>query len=372
MTNAKPIRPRPRVTAPLSPLDPDRLKVESPLAYELMKFVRKYVVMPRPELMAVSLWIVHTHCVDLFEQTPYLSVTSPERQCGKSRLLDVLALLVYEAWPAVLPSEAVVYRYIEEARPTLLLDEVDAIFNVRSGDKYEGLRALLNSGHRRGAKVPRCVGNTNQIAQFSTFCPKVLAGIGMLPDTIADRSIPVRLQRKTRDEKVSAFRAHLVEPAAEPLRDRLLAWVEENREAMEDVHPEMPDELSDRMQEGCECLVVIADKLGCGEGAREALTSLFSGERLDDAESVRIRLLRDVRTAFGDKTRLSTADLLAALSSDDEAPWASYYGRGLDARDLSNLLHHFGIGPTTVAVGGLRMKGYKREDFEDAWSRYAG
>lgn len=370
MTKPKPAPHRRRVSAPVSPLDPDRLKVESPLAYELMKFIRKYVVMSRPELMVVSLWIVHTHCVGLFEQTPYLAVTSPEKQCGKSRLLDVLALLVLRPWLTVLPSEAVVYRYIEEAHPTLLLDEVDTIFNPRSGDKYEGLRALLNSGHRRGAKVPRCVGNTNEIAEFSTFCPKVLAGIGMLPDTVADRSIPIRLQRKTREEKVSPFRLHIVEPGSEPLRDRIVEWVEANRESLADVHPAMPAELSDRMQEGCECLVVIADKLGCGEGAREALVALFTAERLDDAESARLRLLRDVRAAFGDKTRLSTADLLAALHADDEGPWGSYYGRGLDARDLSTLLHHFGIAPTTVAIAGQRAKGYKKEDFHVAWSRY--
>lgn len=370
MKNAKaPQRPRPR-TVPLDPLDPRRLKHEAPLVYELMKFIRSFVVMPRERLMAVALWVVHTHALDLADQTPYLSVTSPEKQCGKSRLLEVLELLVNEPWQAVVPSEAVVYRQIQAKQPTLLLDEVDTIFNPRSADKYEGLRALLNSGHRRGATVPRCVGTTNTIVKFSTFCPKVLAGIGTLPDTVADRSIPIRLERRTRDEPLQRLIAHKVEPVARKLRERVVAWVADNSASMVELHPPMPDELSDRMQDGCECLVVIADRMGCGVAARQTLVTLFTAERLDDAESLRIRLLRDVRTAFGDGDRLPTGELIAALCRDQEAPWATYYGRGIDARDVSSMLHPYGIGPTTIRAADKVCKGYKREDFHDAWLRY--
>lgn len=93
MKNATAPTPRRRGTVALSALDPKRLRRDSLLVYDLMVFVRRYVVMPRERLIAVALWIVHTHCPDLADQTPYLSVTSPERQCGKSRLLDVLELL---------------------------------------------------------------------------------------------------------------------------------------------------------------------------------------------------------------------------------------------------------------------------------------
>lgn len=352
-------------------MHPNRLKLDSPLIYELMRFIRRYVVMSPEQLIAVALWIVHTHALDLADQTPYLSVTSPERQCGKSRLLDVLEMLVNEPWQVILPSEAVVYRTIDAKLPTLLLDEVDTIFSARTADKYEGLRALLNSGHRRGAKVPRCVGTTLAIVEFSTFCPKVIAGIGFLPDTVADRSIPIRLERRKRDEKVERFTRYKVEPVAAALRERIASWVADNLEAMAEVHPPMPEELSDRMQEGCEPLVVIADRIGCGEAAREAFVTLLTGERLDDAESMRIRLLRDVRAAFGDATRIHTGDLIAALCSDPEAPWANYYSHGINARDLSTLLHHYGIAPTLVrASAGRPLRGYKREDFHDAWSRY--
>ena len=97
-------------------------------------------------------------------------------------------------------------------QPTLLVDEVDAIFGNKS--PREELRGILNAGYRRGAVAHRMGGSNNtELQDFSVFCPKAFAGIGdCLPDTIADRSIPIRLKRRTRDETVERFRLRDVEP----------------------------------------------------------------------------------------------------------------------------------------------------------------
>jgi hypothetical protein len=352
-------------------VEPKPTQPKSPLG-EVTSFIRRYVVMTDDQLLVVGLWVLHTHLIDIAEQTPYLAVTSPEKQCGKSRLLEVLDPLVRDGWQQILPSEAVVYRTVNARMPTLLLDEVDTIFNPRTADKYEGLRALLNSGHRRSAKVPRCVGATQNIVEFSTFCPKVLAGIGTLPDTVADRSIPIRLARKTRDEHVERFTQRVVKPVATALHDQIRAWAAANRKVLAKTIPDMPDEISDRMQEGCEQLVAIADRLGAGVEARKALLGLLTGERLDDVDTWRLRLLRDIKAIFDEHPNARaahTANLLGRLHSMEEAGWDGYYG-GLDARGLASLLHHYGIASTTVNVRGERAKGYRRRDFEDAWKRY--
>lgn len=350
------------------------------LVADLTAFIRQYVVANEAQLLVVALWVIHTHCASRFvEQTPYLAVTSPEPKCGKSRLLETLELLVARPWMAVLPSEAVVYRSVDSRMPTLLLDEVDTIFNPRTADRHEGLRALINAGHRRGAKVPRCVGPTSKIVEFSVFCPKVLAGIGTLPDTIASRSIPIRLQRRKADEKVEQFRRHTAEPVADALVARIEAWVERHAESLRDVHPDMPAQLDDRMQEGCESLVLIADALRVGTRARAALVELLSGERLDDQESMRIRLLRDIKEIVEaeEKRRkgarvpgVFTETLLAKLYAIEEAPWGNYYGRGFEARDLASLLRHYGIQPTTIRSKDKVAKGYKRDVLHEAWERY--
>jgi hypothetical protein len=107
------------------------------------------------------------------------------------------------------PSEAVLYRKIERDHPTLLLDEVDTIWRGGGGrnDNHDGLRALLNAGNESGVRVPRCAGpRGEQLVDFDVNCPKVLAGIGQLPETVADRSILVAMKRRTKRERVERFR----------------------------------------------------------------------------------------------------------------------------------------------------------------------
>ena len=93
-------------------------------------------------------------------------------------------------------------------RPTLLLDESDAAFK---GEKEyaEALRGLLNTGHRRGGKSTVCVGQGAELSykDFSTYCAKAIAGIGKLPDTVADRSLPIRLERRAPGEQAERFAA---------------------------------------------------------------------------------------------------------------------------------------------------------------------
>lgn len=353
-------------------------RVEQTLVEDVVRFIRRYVVMSRSQTLLVALWAIHTHCIEAFEQTPYLAVTSPEKQSGKSRLLESLELIVARAWMTVLPSEAVVYRTVDRNVPTLLLDEVDAIFNPRTADRYEGLRALLNAGHRRGAKIPRCVGATQQIAEFSVFCPKVIAGIGTLPDTVADRSLPVRLERRKSGEQVGRFIRREVEPDATALRSRMETWAGQSAKKLRRARPAMPEQLSDRMQEGCEGLVAIADALGCGKEARVALVDILCVERLDNVETMRIRVLADLRTIWRERESnngrsargLPTSTLLAKLCGMEEAPWGSYYGRQLEARDLAALLHHYGISSTTIRTRKEVAKGYRRDDLQEAWERY--
>jgi hypothetical protein len=134
----------------------------------------------------IALWITHTWILDAFDYTPYLDIRSPEKRCGKTKLLDCLELLVGKPWRAVSPSEAVLYRKIESDQPTLLLDEVDTVFSGTKNEHKEPLRALLNAGFERKAKVPRCVGQGSnyRVQEFTVFCAKAFAGIGQLPDTV--------------------------------------------------------------------------------------------------------------------------------------------------------------------------------------------
>jgi hypothetical protein len=188
-------------------------------------FLRRFVAFSSlAQAIVIALWIAHTWVIEAFDYTPYLYVTSPEKRCGKSRLLDCLELLVAIVWRVISPSEAVLFRKIEADRPTLLLDEVDTIFCRGKDDGKESLRALLNAGFDRRAQVPRCVPPNNDIKNFRVFGPKALAGIGRLPDTVHDRCIPIQLARRSREESIERFRRREAETAATPIRDALAQW----------------------------------------------------------------------------------------------------------------------------------------------------
>jgi hypothetical protein len=105
--------------------------------------------------------------------------------------------LVHKPWFTSGASAASLFRSIDQKRPTLLLDEVDALFKADK-EMSEAVRMVLNAGaHHKGA-VSRVVGQGTEMKSkdFKAYCPKALGGIGSLPDTVADRSLQIRLQRK--------------------------------------------------------------------------------------------------------------------------------------------------------------------------------
>lgn len=165
------------------------------LLVEVAEALRRFVAFPSPAaLTAVTLWAAHAHAVEESESSPRLALLSPEPGSGKTRCLEVLELLVPQPLHALSASPAATFRTIEAERPTLLLDEVDAIFgHAHKDDENAALRALLNAGHRRGATIPRCVGPSHDVRRFPVYAAVALAGLGDLPDTLMSRSVIVRM-----------------------------------------------------------------------------------------------------------------------------------------------------------------------------------
>jgi hypothetical protein len=350
-------------------------------------FLGRYIVFPSPaQPIAIAIWIVHTWIFDAFDYTPYLQIWSPEKRCGKTRLLDLLELLVSEPWRAVSPSEAVLYRKIELDQPTLLLDEVDTVFPGQKDERKEPLRALLNAGFERRATVPRCVGQGSnfEVQEFAVFCPKAFAGIGRLPDTISDRCIPIRLIRRSREEKIERFRRRDAKAETMVIRESLKAWGQQNGLAnqLRSARPEIPNELDDRQADICEPLLAIAE-IATGDWpqrCRDSLVSLCSGGA-DQDESLGVKLLHAIREGFGSTNadRLSTEHLLRLLiGQDSDAPWAAWWEHDLKnentrgpAAKLARLLKPFDIRARVIRLADdSTPRGYLRQDFEEAWKRY--
>ena len=204
---------------------------------------------------------------------------------------------------------------------TLLFDEIDATFGPKARDK-EDLRALVNAGYRRGARAYRCVGEgaRQRVEAFPVFGAKALAGIGELPETIADRSIPIRLRRRSREEVVERGRFRTITVATAPLHEAAVSWANDASEKLRGTDPKLPEELDDRAQDGAEPLLAVADLCGGDwpERARAALLTVFAAKEVDD-----LRMESDCSPtydAFRDIDRLATAELLDHLTAEDEAP----------------------------------------------------
>jgi 5S rRNA maturation endonuclease (ribonuclease M5) len=342
---------------------------------QVAAYIRRFVSLSESQARIAALWVVHTHVFDAADSTPYLAITSAEKQSGKTRLLEVFLTLVVNPWFTGRVTAAVLTRKIDADQPALLLDESDAAFG---GEKEyaEALRGVLNTGHRRGGTASCCVGQGANISfkDFSTFCPKAVAGIGKLPDTVADRAIPIRLKRAAQDEKVERFRRRDVESEATRLRAQIEAWCSGIIPVLRDARPELPDELTDRQQDGAEPLLAIADAAGGDwpRALRQSLIALCAEARAADS-SIGVQLLTDIRQVFDGRgvDRMASADLAAALCEIETSPWAELsHGKPITPGKLARLLSAHEIKPHSVRIGDKTPKGYQREDFEDAWARY--
>lgn len=334
------------------------------LLSELAAAVRRHIAMNAGMADTTALWTVMAHCFGQLDIAPRLNITSPEKQCGKSTTLDVVGCLVPRALPCSNIKPAAIFRVIEEARPTLIIDEADTF--MREDDE---LRGVLNSGHSRaGAFVIRCVGDDHEPRQFSTWAAMVIAGIGKLPDTLRDRSVIVELRRKLPDEKVERLDRKARERLHELAR-KAARWARDHCRGIGDHEPELPAGVENRAADNWRPLLAIADLAGgeWPERARRALATL-QGTREDD--SIRVRLLRDIRDVFaaaGDPDDLRSQDLANALAAIEDSPWPEFSkGKPLTTTKLARLLKPFGIASRHTERGNV----YRLQRFAEAWNRY--
>ncbi len=355
------------------------------LLEDVRAFLTRFVVFKdEHQPVALALWSAHTYAIASACTTGYLHVHSPEKQSGKTRLFEVLEVLVAQPWLVGRTSVAALVRKVAGDRCVLLLDESDAAFG---GDKVyaESLRGVLNAGYRRGGKASLCVGDASniEVKDFDVFGPKAFAGIGKsLPDTVLDRSIPIELRRRLKTERRDPFKFHRVDPQAEPLRNRLATWARAHLDALRNAEPEFPTGLSDRAEEAWEPLLAIADRCG-GDwpGRGRAAAAALSGAAVSEDASNGVKLLGDVKRAFEGfdedhetfeaAERLHTQDMLRRLHRLPEAPWATWLqGKPLTDRGLAGKLRTFGIRSKQVRIGETNRNGYESAWFEDAWARY--
>lgn len=103
---------------PQPPAAPGAYAVDgAALLDELAAVLCRYVVFPTHAAYTLALFIVATYVAECFDAAPYVNLFSPEKRCGKSLTLRLLALLCDRALPAANCSEASVFRALHNEHP---------------------------------------------------------------------------------------------------------------------------------------------------------------------------------------------------------------------------------------------------------------
>jgi putative DNA primase/helicase len=349
----------------LQPVTPHDDPVDGELVLcAIRDFVSRFMVLPRHAAETVALWVLFAHAHDAAEHSPILAIESPEKRCGKTTLLNIIAKLVPSPLPAANITTAAIFRSIEKFRPTLLLDEVETFIR-----ENEGMRGVLNSGFTRdSAVVIRTEGDNHEPTAFGTWCPKVGALIGKLPDTLQDRAIVVLLRRRLNSEQAERFcRRNHAEMF--DLRAKAARWAGDNLEALRELDPAMPDDLGDRAQDAWRPLYAVALRAGGVWPALSREASLaFSGTQEEDGGGGPL-LLTHVREVFNKRysASIGSQELCDALNKNEEWPWGEWrHGKPITTRGIANILKKYGIRPKQESAGSF----YAAKFFQDAWQRY--
>jgi uncharacterized protein DUF3854/uncharacterized protein DUF3631 len=418
-----------KIIFPSFELWPDPVDINT-LVLDLVALYRKHIILDDESLFAVVLWglltfFIHSELIDIL---PFLTFSSPDKRCGKTRLQTVLGWVSCRSLSASNISSAAVYRTVEAYCPTLLLDEADTFVKDN-----EELRGILNAGHtREKAFVIRCNPVTMEPERFSVWCAKSFALIGSLSDTLTDRSIEIRMERKKRGQKVSPLRATSKEQRQELMR-KILRWAADHGNRLDTLDPATLDVLNDRAADNWAPLLQIAALIGQPwlDTAYEAMRALNpqNGEPETEtrSENLPTAVLGRLRQVFYDSIRdparevaedtarsegkdedqieaegkaaalgalkkflqdlnrrleagvpkkdellfIPTADILEKLNADKEAPWAGWKkgkGEGLSAEKLSRILRPYKV--RSMRLSRMGSHGYALEFLLPVFERY--
>jgi len=351
----------------------------------LVALLRRFVVFPKWVAEMLALWILHTFAYQLRDVTTYLAIESPEKECGKSTLLTVLSHLVNRPAVSSNISSSAFFHAIEELEPTLLMDEADSNLRAR-----REMRGILNAGYtkptahvwrmmyKRAARAEREVGevqgevaarkSNGELVQYSSWCPKAIATIGHLDDTLASRCIVIRMQRKIEGEECERLKML----KATELKRQCARFVQDHADEIANAEPVMPKALTNRAADIWEPLLALADLAGghWPELARQAAEGLTMRAQQHSPIGA---LLMDIASMFlfGEAERLFSRDIVAVLNNKEGRPWAELRrGKKVNESWLATQLRPYGIRPATIRIGDEVAKGYLVEDFKDTFRRY--
>ena len=342
---------------------PELADGEALLTY-VTELIRRYVDLPDAKADAVTLWIVHTFLHRRLDLSTILILKSATKRCGKTLLMEI-------AGSHGGRSPCLGGKRRRQCSASSHCTSPPCFWMKLTPTWARTLNCGASSmalNSRGSASTIRNVGEDHEPRRFSTWCPKAISGIGNLPDTVADRAVTVRLERRSPTAGDMPHWRDRDRQAVEVLKQKLARWTDDSVDAVLERRNAVafPSGLNDRACDAWEALLAIAEVAG-GEWAGTAGRAYRACEAInaevDPETGASEMLLTDLWAVYkeaGDPEHLPTGKrddqydpnepaILPALIAMEGRPWSEWSrGRPLSPRGLANLLKGFGIAPGTI------------------------
>ena len=334
------------------------------LVNDLENFFVERGHIPEGGALVLAYFTLNSYVFDLFDTTPYICLESATPRCGKSTVERLLGAVCAKARSVTAMNEPI-FRLIDSEHPTLLIDEAEGLEG--HSDRAQALRTILNEGYKKGARVPRCIGEQHEIEFFDVYCPKLFACIGGVTGALLDRCIVLHMERLPAGKKLRSSRLRVLKRDTVPLIENLKAYAVQSRNRLEALYNSEPDEgyweLKDREDELWGPLMIHARTIG--KAAEEKLLAVvrrFVDSKADiEAEDSQvakaIAMLEALEAMTGEEFK--PGDLVGPLEPSEA--WASTFGK---AKGSDEKTRHKAIASNVGRfLRRFRLKGIRRGGF---------
>lgn len=195
-------------------LEPDSvyIAVRDAIAY--------YMEFPDPrDLDFWTLMVIHTYFARLFNACP-IGYVGGIKRTGKTKLLMIISLLGFNSVLSASLSTAFLFRIIQDARATLLIDETETLFDA---ERNQALRAIILAAYKKGQAAHRVEGADGEVKRptpFEIYTPLFFANIQGLEDVLEDRAI-TRILLRALNHEISRREPSITDPRWAKIRSGL-------------------------------------------------------------------------------------------------------------------------------------------------------
>jgi putative DNA primase/helicase len=323
------------------------------------------------EVLAIVLWTAMAWVHEIAAtHSAFLTATSTDENSGKSALLSTVSYLTPKPFSAAEATGPTIYRFVDEHKPTFILDEADDIFKRKPDIKH-----IFNASWTRGTKIPRQVKiNGMWTTQwFDPFCPKAIGLIeGNLPRTLISRSIIIKAWPKKPEDKQDFPTAD--DEVFADLRRKLARWSADNAPALKDAKPPYPAGFANRLQANWRLLLAVAELAG-GQWPKKAREAAARLSRLTRRQSWDVQMFEAFQKIFASGRKFITSkEVPEALTADPDSVWCEYnHGGPITQRQVAAILEPYGIHSGVIHPtrrSNLSPRGYKIEQFREMFVHY--